>query len=141
MEKQYNPYKKSGVLKESEEGKVFAQWLKVQRDMGNVIEYSKLQQDTWAKNFKIVGKARAEGVRPGVPDYLVVLKCGVFFIELKAKDGGQISNDQARWIFVLNERRGVDALVCKGADEAIAYIQKYIDWQQTAEYLEETKNK
>lgn len=120
-------YKKNGCLNEHEESKVFAQWLKLMYKQGKIIEFTKTAQETFTKSFATMGKNKAEGVRPGLPDYIIVLRTGVLFVELKSKDGGVVSDNQKRWIFALNERDGVEARVCKGADEAIAFVQEYID--------------
>ncbi len=43
-------------------------------------------------------------------------------IEMKRKKGGATSANQKQWIKTLNEA-GIQAVVCKGCDEAIEFIE------------------
>lgn len=64
-----------------------------------------------AKNFRA-------GLRPGVPDLLIMLKNGKpLFIELKRVKGGRASPAQIKWIEALTAA-GVDARICCGAESA-----------------------
>lgn len=73
-------------------------------------------------NFAYLNKLKEEGWKSGVPDYLIVLRDKVVFIELKRLKGGTVSEDQKRWIEAINQAGGY-AAVCKGADEAIKYLR------------------
>lgn len=72
-------------------------------------------------------RLKAAGVKAGCPDlYLDVARGGYhgLRIELKAQ-GGRISPLQDWWIERLREE-GYMAMVCWGADEAIATIESYL---------------
>lgn len=72
---------------------------------------------------------RAQGLRKGFPDLCVPMARGKYhalYIEMKAADGGRISDEQARWIQTLREYDNC-AYVCHGADNAIALIDAYLD--------------
>jgi len=75
------------------------------------------------------GVFRAIGVKPGVPDVIIVDPppavqgpCGVA-IELKRREGGRISDAQREWLARLRYR-GWWAEVCAGADEAIELLER-----------------
>jgi hypothetical protein len=72
-------------------------------------------------------RLKSEGVKAGVPDLcLPVARQGFhgLFIELKARHGTLKPTQQA-WLAALNEQ-GYLAVVCWGADEAIATIKDYL---------------
>lgn len=77
------------------------------------------------RNIGVAKKLKAEGCRPGVPDILIFDPppsggIGVA-IELKRKKGGNVSDYQKDWLKSLN-LRGWQTKVCKGADDAIAWL-------------------
>lgn len=102
-----------------------ATWLDLHR-----IKFSHLAQSTYAqqafgqKNWGIITRNKQLGVRKGVPDYIIILpaRC-LLFIEMKAAKG-VVSWEQRDWIKELNDCRGVVAVVCYSADEAIDLIKK-----------------
>ena len=73
------------------------------------------------------------GVKSGVPDILIFNSCkesnskhfnaykGIA-IELKRKKGGRVSKEQKEWLNKL-DNRGWLTRVCKGADEAIDWLE------------------
>lgn len=67
------------------------------------------------------------GLRRGFPDLFIPAARKGFhglFIELKRVKGGRVTEHQQKWIDTLNNR-GYLAIVCYGADEAIAEIKNY----------------
>ena len=86
--------------------------------------FSALPLDTFTKSWAVKMKNKAIGVRPGVPDLMVIVKSKLIFIELKRTKGGVVSDFQKDWIERLNKCDGISAYVCKGADEAINIIEK-----------------
>jgi len=80
------------------------------------------------------GKLKAEGVRAGVPDYLLPVTYGFmqygdkFFglaIELKRKRGGRTSDEQRDWLNYLDDAHWRVA-VCNGHEQAWAVICEYL---------------
>jgi hypothetical protein len=70
-----------------------------------------------------IRQAKKEGLATGFPDMLVMAPGGLIaFIELKRTRGGDVSDNQAEWIERLN-RYGFRAAVCRGADEAVAFLR------------------
>lgn len=81
-----------------------------------------------ARNKIVAAKLKAEGVRAGVPDYLLPVPAENFIglaIELKTLTGYP-SREQKDWIAALREQ-GWRAEVCRGADAAWRVVCEYID--------------
>ena len=76
-----------------------------------------------------VVRMKMAGLNRGVPDLLIFEprngKVGLA-IEMKRKTGGQLSPEQKWWLAELEKRNWV-AIVCNGAEEAIAEIDKYLE--------------
>ena len=73
-------------------------------------------------------RMKMEGVQSGVPDLFLAVPTTHhhgLFIEMKRQKGGSVSATQREMIEALNDR-GYLALVCRGADEAIAAIGEYL---------------
>lgn len=66
---------------------------------------------------------KQQGTSKGFPDYLVIVNNRLVAIELKRIKGSVTSQEQKDWITALNEA-GIEAVVCKGAEEAIKYIER-----------------
>lgn len=107
------------VPTEHQESVALATYLEFLVTQGKVLLYTKTAQETWTRSWSQKTKNRTEGVKPGLPDYLIVLPDGkLLVIELKRFKGGTVSEQQKLWIETLNTVPGVTAVVCKGFDEA-----------------------
>lgn len=77
----------------------------------------------------VAGKLKDEGVKPGVPDLFLAAPKPTYhglFIEMKRKSGSNTPANQRDW----HERltgQGYCVRVCKGADAAIAEIERYLE--------------
>lgn len=78
----------------------------------------------WKKNFKTLRRLHQLGVRSGVPDYIIPF-AGVLllFVELKVVTGGVTGKKQKTWCTMLSSIQNVEAKVCHGAAEAIAFVE------------------
>jgi hypothetical protein len=79
--------------------------------------------------WSAVVRMKMAGLNRGVPDLLIFEPRGNrvgLAIEMKRKTGGQLSPEQKWWLSELEKRNWV-AVVCNGADEAIAEIEKYLE--------------
>ena len=75
----------------------------------------------------VAAKMKAEGQKPGVPDYMLMFPCGDFHglaIELKSMTG-YASREQKDWIERLR-LNGYRAEVCRGADAAWETVRDYL---------------
>lgn len=80
------------------------------------------------RSRKAGARLKAEGLRPGVPDIcLPVARSGNhgLYIELKRVKGSRVTQDQIQWIEELL-KQGYAAAVCRGCDEAIGMIERYL---------------
>ena len=76
----------------------------------------------------VAAKMKAEGVKPGVPDYAIPVARGPhhgLFIELKSQTGAA-SREQKLWIAALRAQ-GYRAEVCKGWESAYNTILEYLE--------------
>lgn len=74
------------------------------------------------------GKLKAQGCKRGVPDIIIVTPPpgGRFVgtaIELKRRDGGQVSAEQKEWLKKFSKHGWATAL-CHGSDEAIDILKR-----------------
>ena len=103
---------------ETDEQQVVVQYLELKG-----LKFSSIPNSTYTKSWKQKAKNKAEGLRAGLPDLLIVLPNLLLFIEMKRTKGGVVSPVQKEWIEELNKIDGVKAIVCKGSDEAIENIE------------------
>ncbi len=81
------------------------------------------------KSMKGAIKAKAEGLKSGVPDICLPAPKGKYhglYLELKATKKNKPSNNQKWWIEELNNQ-GYKAEVAYGFDEAINIIKNYLE--------------
>ncbi len=67
----------------------------------------------------------ASGLRSGLPDLFIIINKQPFFIEMKRKKNGVVSENQKAWIEKINECDCIKAFVCNGFEEAKLIIDKY----------------
>ena len=80
------------------------------------------------KKKAAAGKAKARGVRPGVPDLCLPIARKEFhslYIEMKRRVGGSLSSAQSDWLILL-AKHGNKCVVAYGADEAVRAIKEYL---------------
>lgn len=73
-------------------------------------------------------KLIAQGVKSGVPDLCLPVPCRGYhglYVEMKRRTRGKVSESQQWWLDQL-KAHGYRAVVCRGADEAIAEITGYL---------------
>lgn len=89
----------------------------------------RVPNETYTKSWAQKRKNKVLGVSPGVPDLFVVANGRLIAIEMKRQKGGRLTAPQADWLMELNGA-GVEARMCKGADEAIEFIEGVLDGQE-----------
>ena len=108
------------ILTEYQEQCLLVQYLELKGFL-----FSKPAQETFTRSWSIKMKNKMSGVRPGVPDMLIILPTKrLLFIEMKRSKGGRISPEQIKWIKELNECNGVIAVEAHGFDEAKKIIDQ-----------------
>ena len=75
------------------------------------------------RHIAVAKRLKKEGVRKGVPDLFIPE--WQIWIEMKRQKGGRLNQEQKEWLDYL-EKCGYIVAVCKGFDEAKAFIVKTI---------------
>ena len=101
---------------EDQEQMAFIQWCDAKH-----LPVFHVNNEMWTRSWKQKMRAKAMGVRPGVPDLFVVLPTRLVAIEMKRSKGGRVSDAQRYWLRTLN-LAGVEAHVCRGCAEAIQFV-------------------
>jgi hypothetical protein len=123
---------KTLVPLEDVEDEIFANYLRVKGYL-----FSHIANETSIKNWGYLRKMKRIGKNAGVPDFLVIVPRGqnpmwgfrnvdrLCFVEMKRKNATacNTSEIQQSWIDALNAC-GTLARVCRGADEAIKFIEQ-----------------
>ncbi len=106
---------------EYEECVVFSQWLTLKG-----IKHSHIPNETFTKSWRAKMKNKMMGVSSGVPDYIVCAPKALLFIEMKRTKGGILSKEQTEWLEALYKYMSVLACTCKGAEEAIKKVERFL---------------
>lgn len=115
------PKKPNTTPTEYEEQVAFVEWLELKK-----LKHSAIPNSTYTTSWNQKRKNKAMGLNAGLPDMLIIVPTGLAFVEMKRKKGGKISPEQQSWIDALNRCSGVEARVCYGCDEAIAFISELL---------------
>lgn len=95
----------------------FVQWL----DMKGY-KYTAIPNSTYTKSIMQKMKNKRMGLRAGFPDLVVIAEGKFMCVEMKRLVNSSLSPAQKEWIEAL-QAAGIPAGVCKGAEEAIAFVQ------------------
>ena len=112
---------------EYDECVVFHQWLVAKRYKHAHISN---ESQSGGTNALIRGaKLKRIGQSKGFPDYIIICHQkghpdyqDIVAVEMKRQHGGTLSDEQAGWLSALDEA-GIWTGVCKGADDAIAFVE------------------
>jgi VRR-NUC domain len=91
----------------------------------NFIKFTSIPNSTQAKNYQALTKNTLDGLRGGLPDLFIIVNKSAFFIEMKRKTGGVVSEKQKKWIEAINQTN-IKAYVCEGFDEAKQIVDNYL---------------
>lgn len=118
---------KEFVPLEGDEQKLVVQYLEQ-----NGFKFTSIPNATYTTSWASKQKNTNEGLRGGLPDLLLYLpkrgdkEPSLLFLEMKRVRGGVVSAKQRDWIEVLNTVQNVEAIVARGAREAISLIKSYL---------------
>lgn len=109
------------VPTESQEADVLVAWLRIHH-----IKFTHVANETGhsPEAIRRAIRLKRQGVSKGFPDYLVFVDGQAVAVELKRLSGSETSPEQKEWIETLNDS-GVPAKICRGADEAIEFIDSW----------------
>lgn len=108
------------IQTEYEEALILADYCRAKK-----YKFAHINNEIYTKSWKQKAKMTAQGTAAGVPDYMIVVNNKLIFIELKRTKGGVVSLKQKEWINTL-EQANVPVAVCKGANDAIAFIESML---------------
>jgi hypothetical protein len=123
------------VPTESQEAKDVAIYLRTLRQYNQILCFTKSNQETFTASWGTKARNKSEGLEKGLPDFIIVTKKCVLFVELKKQkgvrggaSGSKLSPEQELWIKSINglQSKEVHATVAYGASEAIDFIEKYL---------------
>lgn len=106
------------ITTEEVEQRNFVQWLEIKG-----YKFTAIPNSTYTKSWKQKIKNRDMGLRAGFPDMVVIANGKFMCIEMKRTKGGVLSPAQKEWVEALTNA-SVPVAVCKGADEAIAFVKR-----------------
>jgi len=113
--------------KESEEQTAIIEWANIMQHRVPELALLYHVPNGGSRNVVEAKRLKAQGVKSGVPDLVLPVARGKYhglYIELKTLRG-RVSDTQKQWLDALRNQ-GYAAIVCRGADEAIAMIAKYL---------------
>lgn len=106
---------------EEEEQAVVVQWLEYKN-----VKFSSIPNSTWTPSIKQKVRNKKQGLRPGLPDLLIIHDKKMLFVEMKRRSGGILSPFQRDWIEKINTVPNCQAVVAKGASDAIEQIKNIL---------------
>lgn len=106
------------IPSEAYEQTKFVHWLEDQGYM-----FTAIPNSTYTTSWNQKRKNRATGLRPGLPDVLVIAENKLMFVEMKRIKNSSTTKEQKKWIEAINAA-GIPAKVCKGHEEAIEFIKE-----------------
>ena len=113
--------------KEHIEAVKFAKYLDDLVQQKLIAAYSKIPHETYTVSEKVKARNKAEGVRPGVPDYFIVTWEGLLIVELKEPGGGDGGSAAQKVWLARTQGKVCRSTLSKGADQAIAFVNKHLD--------------
>jgi len=106
--------------------KQVAQYLDSLMRVKVVKQFTHIANETYTPHHAVKNRNKALGVRPGVPDMMIVFSKGILFLELKREGRSVLSTSQQDWIQALEDLPGVMAVVAKGWKESLEAIETAI---------------
>lgn len=120
--------------KESEEQIAIIEWANIMQNRVPELALLYHVPNGGSRNVVEAKRLKAQGVKSGVPDLVLPVARGKYhglYIELKTLRG-RVSDTQKQWLDALRNQ-GYAAIVCRGADETIAMISKYLAGEDVCE--------
>lgn len=107
------------------EARKLVEYLEILERQKKVQVFTHISNETYTTSWRQKHRNKAVGVRPGVPDYIIITKNKVLFLELKRSKGGQVSAPQKTWLEALPGKT-THAAVCKGFEVSKAFIDAMV---------------
>ncbi len=91
------------------------------------LKYTAIPNSTYTTSHNQKYRNWAMGLRPGLPDLLVITPKGLLFIEMKRTKKSSTSLEQKSWIDALQKCPGVEARICFGSNEAVKFVEEFLE--------------
>jgi hypothetical protein len=89
------------------------------------LKYSAIPNSTYSPHMSVKVKNKKLGLRAGLPDMLVLYPGKwICFVEMKKIKNSKTYPHQQEWIDAINTVPGIEARICKGAAEAVRFIEE-----------------
>lgn len=120
---------------ESSDQRKLVVYLEELKDKGKILHFSSIPSGVFIKSgggkgrsqgWATLNRLKAEGLRSGAPDLVIVSPKNVLFCELKREKGSTTSEAQLGWNKAINDTGKAKAAICKGLDDAKDWIDKNI---------------
>jgi hypothetical protein len=111
------------MLTEHEEQAVVVEYLTIKKIPHYAVPNGSFLAGDKMRRIKQMARLKKEGLKNGVPDLVVLLPTKALYIEMKRIKGSTTSQDQKRWHELLNSLPYCEAVICKGAKEALEFIK------------------
>jgi len=111
---------------ETEEQKALVQYLNAKKLFYFAVPNGAVLKGTPLQRARQMKKLKAEGLIAGTSDIVVLLKEKILFIEMKRIKKSTISKEQKAFLEKVNKFPYAVGKVCKGAKEAIEFIESHI---------------
>lgn len=105
------------VPTEDVEQRILVQYLRLKN-----LPHFRVPNETYTKSWAQKRKNTDLGVVSGVPDIFIIVNNKLIAIEMKRTKGSVTSVAQLEWLKLLNLAQ-IEAKVCKGAEEAIKFVE------------------
>lgn len=108
---------------EHEEQKALVQYCQLKKLFYFSIPNGAVLKGNAMQRARQMNKLKKEGLIPGTSDFVVMLPNYILFIELKRQKGSTTSKAQKDFLEEVNKFNYANGKVCKGAKEAIEFIE------------------
>lgn len=102
------------------------EYLDILKAQGKIIAYTHVPNETYTTSWSAKRKNKAMGVAKGFPDYVILARGTMVFIEMKATKKGKISIEQENWIEYLDKYSNMAARVCFGFEDAKEFLESQL---------------
>ena len=112
------------IPSEHEEQAVVVQYLRLKKIPHYAVPNGSFLAGDKMNRVRQMARLKKEGLQTGVPDLVVLLPTKALYIEMKRISGSSASSEQKVWQDILNSFSYCEARICKGAKEAILFIEE-----------------
>lgn len=106
------------ILTEAQEHRLFVAYLR-----SHGFKFTHVANETGTSNKWIGVRNKQNGVSPGFPDFLIIVRDRLCAVEIKRQKKAWATREQLGWLAAL-AACGIEGRVCKGYELAKAFIEE-----------------